>query len=393
MGGRVVIRSARGTPRLRKAVLSVGVAALACADFASGQACDLEFEAAPLNDGQLVSLVRSMEANPDGRIYSTHPFEGSVRVEGLQFWPGVGAQLDGGDVRPWTLGWLGDTLYVTDESGAYALFLDSGGSAIKRRSFAAPRPQPPFVRTSFSRFLDGGRVLFEAVASVEAMASGLVSSTPLLAAADGIGAVDTLAWLARRQVVMRIDLDSATMSFVGQPFGDGALFAVGTNGERIVVADREVDASSPAPTYAITALTAHGDTLFRRHYDYEPIRMRESWKAAAMDQVAGRLSAPPGMSHEELVSRIRQAIYLPAWLPPVSRIVLDRVGRVWVRREVVPGNNSIRWETLSPSGAREGSLELPTSLSVRAADGFVLWATEAAEARMHRLWRIDARPC
>lgn len=371
----------------------VGVASVAVPDVAAGQGCVMAHEAAPLIDGRLVGLVRTMAVGPDGRLYSAHPFDGSVRVEGSQFWPGAASPAEGAAVRPSILAWLADTLYVTDQSGAYALLLDRRGSVIGQRSFAAPTPRPPYAGTSFSQVLADGRILFVATAPVQSIASGVVSSYPLLAATDGNGAVDTLAWLTRFRTVMRIDVDSVTTTFSGQPFSDDPLFEVSPDGERIVVAARGVDASSADPAYTITTMTAHGDTLLHRRYPYEPLRMREGWKADVAGQLAGRSGLTTGADREKRIDRVREAMYVPAWLPPVSRIVLDRRGSVWVRREAVPGENSIAWDLLAPDGTREGSLRLPTLLSVRAADGLVLWATETVEDRSQRLWRIEVRPC
>jgi hypothetical protein len=137
-----------------------------------------------------------------------------------------------------------------------------------------------------------------------------------------------------------------------QPFEDGPLVKLATNGKRLLIAERRAEPGNTS--FRVTALSHRGDTLFTRSFPYRPVPMREEVLNRAVDELAGQTaSAPPGLR-----SSIERAIYRPAHLPTITGLVPGEDGTVWLKREETPGPEA-RWTVLDERGSLLFDVDLP----------------------------------
>lgn len=85
--------------------------------------------------------------------------------------------------------------------------------------------------------------------------------------------------------------------------------------------------------------------------------------------------APTPARAEELA---RESLYLPAYHPPVSQLLLGRDGSMWLKREGHSAD-SVDWLVLSPQGEVVGTVTTPLTLSIQAAEMERVWGMETDE--------------
>lgn len=94
---------------------------------------------------------------------------------------------------------------------------------------------------------------------------------------------------------------------------------------------------------------------------------------------SGRTFAP-----QPARDRIRAALDPPSCLPPVTDLVVDRDGPVWLRGPEV-GEATLRWTAVDSGGRIEGFVELPPAVDLMIADGNRLCGVETDELGVERV--------
>jgi hypothetical protein len=74
----------------------------------------------------------------------------------------------------------------------------------------------------------------------------------------------------------------------------------------------------------------------------------------------------------------RAGLYLPAYHPPVSAVVIGADGQIWLRGEEL-GEPVVEWRILSGTGDVIGTVELPSGFTMLFARGRQVWGTENDE--------------
>ncbi len=99
---------------------------------------------------------------------------------------------------------------------------------------------------------------------------------------------------------------------------------------------------------------------------------------SVIDAVSERASRRTFPNRREAIRAIRNALYQPDYVPPVTDVVMGRDATLWIRREVFPGD-SIAWNVLDELGNTVGLLTLPKRLRVRQAQRDFVWAVALDE--------------
>jgi hypothetical protein len=145
------------------------------------------------------------------------------------------------------------------------------------------------------------------------------------------------------------------------------LWATTDSGGLIVVAPQE-----GRPQFRVTSIGWTGDTLFSRLFDYDAIPIPQGVVDSLVSVQAHRAR---GISSEDAVPLIRQALGLITNYPPISRIVVGDEGDIWLAREE-RGATRLQWLVLNARG-------VPILDSTTPA-GFVLFS-----ASRKRLWGVS----
>lgn len=389
--------------------LLLGALGLAPGSATGQEAPRLAYRAEMVQDERAFGRPWLLVVGPDTRLYATYPFERTIRV-----YPGA-IQANEADVMsvagvaesdsfPRLAGWVGDTLWLADFRTSEAVLFGPDMRPLRSLRLTPPPQSGQVLQGRVLGLLPGSRVLIETYGTALALAlanpgstgapSGLpgeaVTALPVwVAEADG-RVLDTLALVpAGRQVAGPIwttspETGRSRMLLRPEPFADNPLVAVDPLTSILVTVDRTVGGTGAAAYTLRRISVGTGDTLSVRQYLYHPVPLTSSWREEALARAAGASADDP-----ETLSRIREGLFWPESLPPVSEIRVGPDGVVWLRREEVPGAQTVRWEILDETGQRLGFIELPSTLRVRAVHHLTGWATRPGGDDNVQLWQIS----
>lgn len=123
-----------------------------------------------------------------------------------------------------------------------------------------------------------------------------------------------------------------------------------------------------------------GRVTLARNYRYRPLPVTREMVERALDEHVGRLGETRIRTPEASVLRrqIRQNLYRPRFLPPVTELVLGRDGTIWLRREDL-GRQMAWWHVLDGRGRIIARAWVPAGVRVAYADRTQIWTVELDE--------------
>ena len=339
-----------------------------------------------------LTYVADLEVGPDGRIYVLQRQEQLIRVFDRtgRFVGTIGRRGAGpGEfASPSRMGWKGDTLWVIDKHQRRISFFGPDGTFL---SSLPTNWSPPgdFGRTS-SRMaamgispvavmavMEDGSILASLAVDAISQAEGLVKSLPYFRVHRGGRVTDTLAWASLRNSLLAIRDPARPWAglFAPQPFGDSPLVDAAADGSGLVLVERWAAEAPDGARFTVTRLDPTGRVLFSRQYRY---RARALPKALADSvfqadvAIALRARGPNLSSRAQAEERVREVLYLPSHLPPITGAVIGQDGTIWLRREDL-GEESVEWLVLGEDGAVLGALRAPRGLQILRAERGSIW--------------------
>lgn len=238
----------------------------------------------------------------------------------------IGRRGDGpGDLNgPKYIGWLGDSLWVSEFRGRTSLFTGDG----------------KFVR----RIYDGGRHSFDLqipavnARGVAVLLSGLGAGGPnrddpalILGVADRTSRVDTLLLIPRPHSALKIYDKGHLVMGANQPFSDDPVGAVSPDGEHAAIVDFHPVGSDGRGRYRVRVFSISKRRLVQsRTFEYEAQRFTEKHLERALESWQGREVGPYFPKDRD--AALRRAIYQPKWLRPIAAVSFGNDGSIWLRR-------------------------------------------------------------
>jgi hypothetical protein len=326
---------------------------------------------------------------PDGSVWAAQGQDGQLlhlwpdgtpdrRVGGLGEGPGEFGGIQG-------VGWVGDTLWVTDNRNDRVTFLDLEGYLLG----SIPRPRADVgedATATFTGLLADG-ALFTGGPSL-----AVLTDPGTLAAGD-----DPLLWTDRdggaaRPIAVRsgtrpqvIVTDMAggeirSISIFGQPWSDGSLVAIAPGGAGIVVVDRSLPTEGDSPAFHVTRIGMSGDTAWSTTRTYSPVAADRARQDSLVAEYAENGPA---------VEVLEAALFLPATLPPASSAFLGRDGRTWVGRAVPEDAEARPWDVFDVDGRLVAIFSAPIRIQLLAAGGDAVWGVETDQFDVPYLVRFD----
>lgn len=343
--------------------------------------------------------VIGLEFAPDGRLYSLHAREASVRRWTPDGHPDgtIGRAGEGpGEFRePWLMGFFGDSLWVWDWGSHVSYFdLDSEflGRVAPRVDIGSPERNPPRPTEPLR---DGTFFGMQLPWSHEIATGALTESA--VVHMDPAGETLATIWMhphEPRDGLALLNEDGSGGSYGSQPFGDGVAFAVVDDG--IVAIDRRAWTGEGEAVFTLTRIGLAGDTVFRTPVPYTPDPLPRERIDAAIDSLTEdwfeRMSRrQPGLTRPRLEARMRDATYQPAYVPPVGAMMIDEDGNIWLRRfdPVVSDDNQVlaEWWVCDPTGAALARAWFPTDLQVMHINHEYVWGVERDELDLESIVR------
>jgi hypothetical protein len=336
--------------------------------------------------------VGALEVGADGRIYTLHRQEATVRV-----WTPAGLAADsigrrgegpGEFISARTIGWKGDSLWVFDSTrNARITFFDADGRYLGQvmpqtdlgsvelavQGIYPPRPEG---------VLGDGSLLGITPGFSQDIVEGKITSIAHTRM-DREGAVlDTIVMIpVGREAVLGVLRDGGG-TFSAQPFGDPTLNVLTADATAYILLDRRAAGSGEIAEFRVHRVALSGDTVFSRAYPYLPTPITpdtvEHVIRERAESLHGFVGERTGTTLPQWVEWVSEATYRPAYFTPVSAVVAGRDDTIWLALHP-PAGTDVEWLVLDPEGEPLRTLTLPASLRVFQAEESYVWGVERDE--------------
>ncbi len=283
---------------------------------------------------------------------------------------------------PNTMGFLDGHLWVSDANIGRVLRLDGDLQVVDSVSFRAPSLPAGFLPAGPERMLPGQLFLYRPRIATEMLASGAVGAEPLLLVTGAGEIIREIATKRIRNGFVAIRTRAGEF-FSFQPFSDDPLVAVSPTGRRLLHVDREVGRG----WFVVTQIESSGDTVALTRRNHTPIRLDPARAEAAVTAMVTRFARSSVAGTVDPDSVVREALFIPATLPPVTGAVIGDDGVAWIRREVTIAG-TVQWEVYDPSGELLGTVDLPTADVVLRVGGLEAWVGRSPDERIGTLTRM-----
>ncbi len=334
---------------------------------------------------------RELEVGPDGTIYTGHPQENQIRMHNVSgtFLGSIGREGEGpGEFsRVGVMAITGDTLWVMDHGLYRFSFFDLQGNFLGSRRIPvdlgdSPRDLPPRPRG----LLRDGTIVGSPPAFSHMVASGELIEN-FIVRMDTAGNVgDTIAHYSLVNTVWEITNNEQGPAGFGSyrppPFSDTEIVKVSDYDMVAVRVMRGPPGIDGPATFTVTTWRIDGDTIFSRAFLYDPIPLRTAIVDSIIDGFAESVANSEFLAgratFDEAARWARAGLYLPAYHPPVSAVVIGPDGQLWLRGEEL-GELVVEWRILSGTGDAIGVVELPSGFTMLFARSMQVWGIEYDE--------------
>lgn len=273
------------------------------------------------------------------------------------------------------MGWVGDSLWVTDPASDRASFFTADGSLIR------DEPVPKIVSSKTGLEFDVRAVfpghcwlLVETYyAGRSQMAVEGLGQTVLRECA-GRRAPDTVTTLdvKNRWLVVKAATSPLSQYNGFQPWTNADAWNVSDTGNRIAVVQQPPPDASVSGTYRVEVFDSAGHRLRATRIGYHPIPLT---RARVKRWIDSMLAGPVGKIFPSKAAGRRalgEQVYRPAYVPPVRRVVLGRDGTIWIERGAV--GDSAAWDILDPDARPIARLKVPSNVAIHEVRGSSVWA-------------------
>jgi hypothetical protein len=331
---------------------------------------------------QALTRVGDVLLGDDGLIYIAQPDDQTIRVfksDGqLVRTIGRAGKGPGEFEMLFAIGFLGDTLYATDQALRRVSMFTSAGDLIRTYDLATPliasAPRYSYSPTVPKTLLPDGTALVWPSVSVAWLAAGK-DRIPLWRFHIDRLSLDTIAQ-AEYEVPNAIITHEGRRLGIAKPFPDAPLHSFLADGTGVLIVHRKVPPRQRPATFHIAKVNLLGDTVFHRAIEYDPVRLPDPLIAEAVSAIHERLSRrSPAPSERDILAGLREGGHLPEALPPVTEAASGLDGTIWIKRERTPAQRT-QWQIFDAAGAPIGSVELGRNQSVKLVAGATLVVTE-----------------
>lgn len=333
--------------------------------------------------GYELTWAPSMKVDQDGDIYVDQPQEGLIRV-----YDGAGRYVrtigrrgtgPGEFANPDPLGWRGDTLFVADLGNMRVTLFDPRGRVVGDFAISWPWTHSDLLPGYVSGLFDDGTFLVHGTASSTLIAERAVSTLPF-GRVDRSGRVSNplgRVWVGH--AVLYVHPPGAVAGagyYMPQPFaGPSRRVVVCCGSSRVAVVNAGPARTASGAAFRVVWIAPDGDTLTTRRYRYRPVplsaHLRDSVVVALAHHVL-RGGLPPSLVAAERWTRA--ALYVPAFLPPVTAVVAGSDSTLWLRGENT-GAATVVWRVLDYRGDVARRVRAPADLKIMAARHDLVWGT------------------
>ena len=338
--------------------------------------------------------IREITIGPDGSIYVTQAGDQALRVFDAQgkYLRTIGRKGEGpGEFTGLGgVGFIGDTLYVTDFRQRRITLFRPDGTLIST-IVAEPAPSGParpdaYFRPTPSTLLSDGSVFAGSSFPSHLVSSGQIKARPVFRVTRTAAVLDTIAWVPIGSGQGTMQSGNATM-FFSQPVPDDPMTVIAGPSERVFVIER--GAGQGSTSFNVTAIDASGDTLWSRSHTYRPKAFAAGVVDSIVDVQVRRFSSGPNEKTRFSADQVRKALHIPDHQVTVTQAFAAMDGSLWLRREEFGA--TLNWTVLDPKGNVVATFGLPRNVRPMTVIGDQAWGVELDDVDVPQLVRYRIR--
>lgn len=284
--------------------------------------------------------------------------------------------------NPMAVGVFKDTVWVADAmSYRYSLYSPDGEllgdfrPTILASQSLEDRPPRPSV------MLDDGRLSGSISLPSRDIAMGLIKTAPVLLMDRKGSVLDTILWRPLGNTAWMIQPDPPDPRrgemHTRQPFGPRWPYLVsGARGTVYRVAEE------PSTGAFLEATDLSGNRLFRTPLDWRGPEVTERDVESVLEPLSEYISQTPigtGVPRSTLLDWLEASLYVPERLTPVSEILPNSNGDIWLLLPSAAMDEPSRWRVYDPHGQIRYDVEVPAGIKIYEVRDNVLWGVEHDE--------------
>lgn len=282
------------------------------------------------------------------------------------------------------VGWLGDTLWVSDFSLRRITLISPSRTLLRTLTFqaeAGPAPGDVGRVPTFPFLIPTG--MFPDGSIHASLQLGAGQDAPeLFRNHTAYGRVSPTGIVER--IIARMPIGDVQLNLpegsVPWPFPNRTIHEVSPDASRTAVAVASLEGAD-AGTFSVTVLGAQGDTVFSRHYPFESVPIPAGVGDSVIAASASRIS------HPVLAAAFRRGARVPPVYPPLQGLVLGRDGTIWV--QITGRGEERQYVVLGSDGDPLGTVLLPSRSRVAAASRERMWVIERDEVNLESVVRYQ----
>jgi len=324
-----------------------------------------------------LSQIGAMAEGPHGELYLTDRGEARVIVVDTKgrLARMVGRRGEGpGEFRfVGSLGWMGDSLWVSDPAMRRLSFFGADGEYLRSLPFPVLRPRRPGLELSTEAILGDGSLLIRENWGVSD-ASFVAATGLLVLRATRAGRItDTVRWLAARRGAMVVRLPTGGIMQRDQPWSDDDLHAIDPRGTEFIVVERPTAESPASARFRLLVYGTDGRLRFERSVPYDPVALTGSRFDAEVQRAAA-----PILRRFSSAGHAKDAVALeffrPRFLPPVRNLLVGRDQSIWINVQRKESDET--WLVFDKTGTLTGTILAPPQVRLLAVSSTGAWGIE-----------------
>ena len=294
-------------------------------------------------------------------------------------------------IAPSRLGWVGDTLWVSDPSGARIELFHENGEHIRSVRVGGHFGEKVGESLRPWGILADGAVVLAGSPSIGMMARGAVTTRGLYRLHPGDSVVELRQLPVVEGDALLVPLNGGFLG--GTPLlPSSPLWDAHPDGRFILLLDRSPYDRAAAPMITMEKFDGFGARFWEGAIPYEPVPVSAEWRDRSYRERAEQSGGgTPDRSIARIEAALRDHVNLPDYFPPVSRMIVGVDGTIWLRREPVSEEVHL-WEVFDEDLDLVGRLEIPSSISLHQVSRTKVWATVHDEFDVPSLVRMHVTP-